>query len=81
MGKGLVKLLILLALVPLPALLAQSKDQPDSGFGPMDTSAPATPPDQIVKQFAAKESEFRALWATTPTSVTCAYRPSTMTAR
>ena len=59
MGKGLVKLLILLALVPLPALLAQSKDQPDSGFGPIDTSAPATPPDQIVKQFAAKESEFR----------------------
>ena len=59
MGKGLVKLLMLLALVPLPALLAQSKDQPDSGFGPMDTSAPSTPPDQIVKQFAAKESEFR----------------------
>jgi hypothetical protein len=61
-AKGLVKLLILLALVLFPALLAQSqsKDQPDSGFGPMDTSAPSTPPDQIVKQFAAKESEFRA---------------------
>jgi hypothetical protein len=60
-AKGLVKLLILLAIVLFPALLAQpqSKDQPDSGFGPMDTSAPATPPDQIVKQFAAKESEFR----------------------
>jgi hypothetical protein len=40
-------------------LLAQSKDQPDQGFGPVDTSAPATPPDQIVQQFAAKESEFR----------------------
>src|SRR6202453_1468982 len=60
-GKGLVKLLILMALVPLPALplLAQAKDQPDSGFGPVDTTAPSTPPDQIVKQFAAKESEFR----------------------
>ncbi len=52
-------MLILLALVPVPALLAQSKDQPDQGFGPIDTSAPATPPDQIVQQFAAKESEFR----------------------
>jgi hypothetical protein len=61
MGRGLSKLLILLALVPVlgGALLAQSKDQPDSGFGPVDTSAPAIPPDQIVKQFAAKESEFR----------------------
>ncbi len=61
MGRGLSKLLILLALVPVlgGALLAQSKDQPDSGFGPVDTSAPAMPPDQIVKQFAAKESEFR----------------------
>ena len=31
----------------------------DSGFGPMDISEPATPPEQIVKQFAAKESEFQ----------------------
>ncbi len=59
MGKGFVKFLILLVLVPIPALLAQSKDRPDSGYGPIDTSAPATPPDQIVKEFAAKESEFR----------------------
>ena len=60
-GKGLVKLLILLALVPVSALslLAQSKDRPDQGFGPIDTTAPAKPPDQIVKEFAAKESEFR----------------------
>jgi hypothetical protein len=31
----------------------------DSGFGRMDVSAPTVPPDQIVKQFAAKESEFQ----------------------
>jgi hypothetical protein len=55
------KLLILLALVPIPALslVAQNSSQPDQGFGPVDTSAPATPPDKIVQQFAAKESEFR----------------------
>ncbi len=43
---------------------AQSKDSftpmaLDSGFGRMDISAPAIPPEQIVKQFAAKESEFQ----------------------
>ena len=54
----MVTLLILLGLLPW-SLLAQSKDQPDSGFGPIDTSAPATPPNEIVKKFAAKESEFR----------------------
>ena len=60
-NKGFAKLLILLALVSLPALpvLAQTTDQPDQGFGPIDTSAPATPPAQIVTQFAAKETEFR----------------------
>lgn len=31
----------------------------DAGFGRMDVSAPATPADQIITQFAAKESEFR----------------------
>jgi len=62
MRRGLAKLLILLALVPVSAmpLLAQSgTDRPDQGFGPIDTSAPATPPAQIIQQFAAKESEFR----------------------
>jgi hypothetical protein len=58
MRKNVAKLLILIGLVP-GSLLAQSKDQPDSGFGPVDTSAPSTPPDEIVKKFAAKESEFR----------------------
>jgi hypothetical protein len=58
MGKCFAKLLILLALVPLAAV-AQNSDQPDQGFGPLDKSAPSTPPDQIVQQFAAKETEFR----------------------
>ena len=58
-GKAFGKLLILWALVPVLPLMAQSTDQTDQGFGPVDTSAPATPPDKIVQQFAAKESEFR----------------------
>src|SRR5271170_8343096 len=59
--RGLAKWLILLALVPIPGLplLAQSKDQPDQGFGPVDTSAPTIQPDKIVQQLAAKETEFR----------------------
>jgi hypothetical protein len=61
MGRGLAKWLILLTLVPIADLRmpAQSKDQPDQGFGPIDTSAPTIAPDKIVQQFAAKESEFR----------------------
>ncbi len=31
----------------------------DGGFGPMDTNPPATPADQIIQKFAAKESEFQ----------------------
>ena len=31
----------------------------DSGFGSMDLNPPAIPPEQIIKQFAAKESEFQ----------------------
>jgi hypothetical protein len=31
----------------------------DSGFGRMDLNPPAIPPEQIIKQFAAKESEFQ----------------------
>jgi hypothetical protein len=61
MGKNLTKWFILLTLVPILALplAAQSTDRPDQGFGTIDTSAPAMAPDEIVKQFAAKESEFR----------------------
>jgi hypothetical protein len=31
----------------------------DAGFGRMDLSQPAIPPDEIIKQFAAKETEFQ----------------------
>ena len=31
----------------------------DSGFGRMDVSAPAIAPDEIIKQFTARESEFQ----------------------
>jgi hypothetical protein len=43
---------------------AQNKDSftpmaLDAGFGAMDITAPATAPEEIIRQFAAKESEFR----------------------
>ncbi len=48
------------------ALTAAAQDQDsftpmplDAGFGPMNISPPTTPADQIIKQFAAKESEFQ----------------------
>ncbi|MDR3752076.1 MAG: hypothetical protein P4K94_11395 [Terracidiphilus sp.] len=46
------------------AAAAQDKDSftpmaLDSGFGIMDISVPATPPEEIIRKFAAKESEFR----------------------
>jgi hypothetical protein len=46
------------------AAAAQNKDSftpmaLDSGFGHMDISAPATAPEEIIRQFAAKESEFQ----------------------
>jgi hypothetical protein len=31
----------------------------DSGFGKLDITDPSTPPEEIIKKFAAKESEFR----------------------
>ena len=47
----------------LPAA-AQNKDSftpmaLDAGFGPMDIAAPAIAPEEIIRQFAAKESEFQ----------------------
>jgi hypothetical protein len=57
--------LILLAASALAlAADAQNKDSftpmaLDAGFGRMDLSAPAIPPEQIIKEFAAKESEFQ----------------------
>jgi hypothetical protein len=46
------------------AAAAQDKDSftpmpLDSGFGHMDVTPPVTPPDEIIKKFAAKESEFQ----------------------
>ncbi len=46
------------------AASAQDKDSftpmaLDSGFGHLDISAPTTPPEEIIKKFAAKESEFQ----------------------
>jgi hypothetical protein len=48
----------------LSAAAAQEKDSftampLDSGFGRMDISDPAIPPDQIIQRMAAKESEFQ----------------------
>ena len=44
--------------------MAQDKDSftpmaLDAGFGRMDLAEPATPPEEIIRQFAAKESEFQ----------------------
>ncbi len=48
------------------ALTAGAQDQDsftpmplDSGFGRMDVTPPTTPPEEIIKKFAAKESEFQ----------------------
>ena len=46
------------------AAAAQDKDSftpmsLDAGFGRMDISEPATPPDEIIKKFAARETEFQ----------------------
>ena len=62
--KGRWTLALLLALALSLAAAAQGKDSftpmaLDAGFGPMDISEPTIPPDQIIRQFAAKESEFQ----------------------
>jgi hypothetical protein len=61
---GILDLLILFLLVPMLSLPliargASTSDQPDSGYGPLDKTAPSIPPEKIIEQFAAKESEFR----------------------
>ena len=58
------RLLWLLLLAAAPLLPAQRHDtftpMPlDAGFGHMDVRPPAVPPEEIIKKFAAKESEFR----------------------
>jgi len=55
---------VLLAVAYALAAAAQDKDSftpmaLDSGFGHMDISEPAIAPEQIIRQFAAKESEFQ----------------------
>jgi len=55
---------VLLATGCVLAAAAQGKDSftpmaLDAGFGRMDISAPPMPPEQIVKEFAAKESQFQ----------------------
>src|SRR5580658_8853163 len=55
--------LTLAAVAPIAAH-AQDKDTftpmaMDSGFGRMDLNPPAIPPEQIIKQFSAKESEYQ----------------------
>jgi hypothetical protein len=32
------------------------------GFGPVDATPPSTPPDEIIKKFSTKESEFRKIY-------------------
>jgi hypothetical protein len=58
---NLLILFVLVSLVSLPPLArgASTPDQPDAGYGPLDKGAPAVAPEQIIQQFAAKESEFR----------------------
>ena len=51
-------------LLTVPLVSAQNKDSftpmpLDSGFGRMDVSEPSIAPEQIIKNFAARESEFR----------------------
>src|SRR6201997_2262574 len=55
--------LLAAALLAVPAV-AQDKDSftpmpMDKGFGPIDLTPPTTPPEEIIKKFAAKESEFQ----------------------
>jgi hypothetical protein len=57
-------LVLLAAGIAVQPAIAQGKDSftpmpLDSGFGRIDLSPPATPPDEIIRKFAAKESEFQ----------------------
>jgi hypothetical protein len=56
---------IIAAILTCATLLTAAQDKDtftpmpmDSGFGKMDIREPATKPEEIIKQFAAKESEF-----------------------
>ena len=59
-----VGLVVLAAVLSVWPAAAQDKDTftpmaLDAGFGHMDVTPPATPPEEIIRKFAAKESEFR----------------------
>jgi len=63
-SRGFTLLLFLLGLASLLALPAGAQSlstpgRPDQGYGPIDTSAPSIPPQTIIQEFAAKETEFR----------------------
>jgi len=58
---ALLAALLLLPFAAAPALHAQASQQSmplDSGFGPLDPSAPSIPVAQIIKEFTAKETLF-----------------------
>jgi hypothetical protein len=64
--KSLKRTWIGLALMAVCTLAAGAQDKDsftpmplDSGFGHMDLAPPPIPPEQIVKQFSAKETEFQ----------------------
>src|ERR1700744_1087269 len=63
MSRLLTLSLLGLLLLPISRLHAQASytqlQATDSGYGPLDKSAPSIPPDQIIQKFAAKEAEFR----------------------
>jgi len=61
---GLLALAVALLPAGSPSAAAQEKDSftpmaLDAGFGPMDVTPPTTPPEEIIKKFAARESEFQ----------------------
>lgn len=59
---GLLALAVALLPAGSPRAAAQDSFTPmalDAGFGPMDVTPPTTPPEEIIKKFAAKESEFQ----------------------
>jgi hypothetical protein len=62
----MIALAVALATGPIAAGRAGAQDKDtftpmplDAGFGKMDITPPTTPPEEIIKKFAAKESEFQ----------------------
>lgn len=47
-------------LIPHPLLAQQigTQARPDAGYGPIDAALPSKPPEQIIQEFAAKETQF-----------------------